>query len=346
MLLVVIILLYFFTPSDASASKGWYKKFEEADSYEKLSKLKQTCYSALSEDSITLKAKDKWQDRLLSVIKAEGALDKKNNLLEERLMAETIINPSIPQRVHSRKRYKTEKVKSQNFLSNFEVNSTSYKQTSSSNLDKSSPYKIRSVKIDNRNPKVLDLHGVATAALAEKKVTEFINAAKSCRKKKITVITGKGNHLNYRGQRGTLFKAFPTWLADNPLIKGYTVAVNGGSYIVPLKHSLKLVKKEKYQPIKFREELFNFKAVLKEGNRYQIHQFVRETNYRERKCNDLLSNKVNNRQKDCGLIRKNYLSSEILNDHSLLSLKNKTFSRHRITLNDFLNPLQRRQLGL
>jgi len=51
-------------------------------------------------------------------------------------------------------------------------------------------YKIRTIFINTKNPHILDLHGVASAQIAFKKVMQFINAAKSKQKNKL-LLQGK-----------------------------------------------------------------------------------------------------------------------------------------------------------
>jgi hypothetical protein len=103
-------------------------------------------------------------------------------------------------------------------------------------------YKVRHIYINTKNPRLLDLHGVASAQLAQLKVTQFINAAKSKGKSHVHIITGKGNHRNHRKRRGVLFKAFPGWVKSNQSVTGYTVGKGGGSYSVTLTPSTKFQK--------------------------------------------------------------------------------------------------------
>ncbi|AIK96566.1 Smr/MutS family protein [Candidatus Odyssella acanthamoebae] len=103
-------------------------------------------------------------------------------------------------------------------------------------------YIVRRIYINTKNPHLLDLHGVASAQLAQIKVTQFINAAKSKCKSHVHIITGKGNHKNHRKRQGVLFKAFPGWIKSNKSVTGYTVGKGGGSYSVTLSPSTKLQK--------------------------------------------------------------------------------------------------------
>lgn len=93
-------------------------------------------------------------------------------------------------------------------------------------------YKFRRIYINNKNPILLDLHGVSSAREAEDKVLQFIKAAKSNRKKYVIVITGKGNHVNHRGSKGVLLKSFPRWVENNENIIDFKLRKNGGSYII------------------------------------------------------------------------------------------------------------------
>lgn len=96
------------------------------------------------------------------------------------------------------------------------------------------PYKIRRIYLNTKNPFFLDLHGIASAKAAENKVLQFIRIAKSKKKKQVTVITGKGNHVNEKGNRGVLFKALPKWIDRNKNIKDFNVREDGGSYMIYL----------------------------------------------------------------------------------------------------------------
>ena len=107
-------------------------------------------------------------------------------------------------------------------------------------LNEDPTYKTRFIYVDNKNPKLIDLHGVASAQVAQKRVSEFIRAAKSKRKEYVKVITGKGNHINHRGQQGVLFKFLPDWIVHNASVKGYKVSKEGGGYVIYLHPSLKV----------------------------------------------------------------------------------------------------------
>lgn len=60
---------------------------------------------------------------------------------------------------------------------------------------------------------MLDLHG-KNLPRARRAVAETLEAAKQRGVSRLTVVTGRGNHLNPDGSRGVLKAAFPSWVSD------------------------------------------------------------------------------------------------------------------------------------
>ena len=60
----------------------------------------------------------------------------------------------------------------------------------------------------------VDLHGMSEKQ-AELMVKYHLSSAKRNGNKKIRFVTGRGNHVNSKGQRGTLFKRFESWIGSS-----------------------------------------------------------------------------------------------------------------------------------
>src|SRR5579871_366843 len=58
---------------------------------------------------------------------------------------------------------------------------------------------------------MIDLHGLSVAQ-AQSHVTHHINQASISGYDKIRFVTGRGNHINARGERGTLYNNFKDWI--------------------------------------------------------------------------------------------------------------------------------------
>ena len=101
-----------------------------------------------------------------------------------------------------------------------------------------STYEKSFVYVNKYNPTILDLHGIVSADQARLKCLEFIELAVLKRNESVTVITGRGNHINRGGQRGTLFKLLPSWLDDCKIesyIDFFEPVDNDGAYNIFLK---------------------------------------------------------------------------------------------------------------
>lgn len=85
---------------------------------------------------------------------------------------------------------------------------------------------------DNPQSVRIDLHGYSVER-ARKFTFSIIRQASKLNLVKIHFICGRGKHKNAKGQRGTIFKAFPEWLKEeniSPLLKSFQVGI--GTYEV------------------------------------------------------------------------------------------------------------------
>jgi len=83
---------------------------------------------------------------------------------------------------------------------------------------------------------LLDLHGMSLEA-AEQTVTSYILFRASRRKiQKVRIVTGRGNHLNARGNRGVIYQNFESWLTKPQLTdRIHNITKGDGYYILELK---------------------------------------------------------------------------------------------------------------
>ncbi|MCE3237198.1 MAG: hypothetical protein K0R24_179 [Gammaproteobacteria bacterium] len=114
-----------------------------------------------------------------------------------------------------------------------------------------------------------DLHGLSVeqAKLRVKKaVMESVkNGCRTCR-----IITGRGNHVNARGERGTIFNACESWLESDelkPFIENYEKRV--GHYVVKMKRMSNFAPVENFnhQNIKnfYKNNLSNLQLLANQG---------------------------------------------------------------------------------
>jgi len=113
--------------------------------------------------------------------------------------------------------------------------------------------------LDNENRKILDLHGKKNQSSglfegrnveqAHAETLEFIKQAYETFQDEITVLTGRGNHVNPNGKSGVLHEAFEKeWIKNKflaPLIKGYYPLEGNGGYKITLVKTKKLDLGEK-----------------------------------------------------------------------------------------------------
>lgn len=218
----------------------------------------------------------------------------------------------------------------------------------SSKSNNPNPYKVRHIYINTKNPLHLDLHGIASAQLAQQRVIEFINAAKSKKRRRILIITGKGNHSTPKKQRGVLFNAFPKWVENNKHVESYEVGKGSGSYIVTLSPSAKLLRvgqSSRENQIKYLEQQIAFSKKHHKSNLpyMQMHkELIR------------LTHKVNELEKKQTMHENFYFLLSEVNAHSSLKedITNSIETEDQYTplkkarLENFLTPLQKVMLGL
>jgi hypothetical protein len=281
-LFLIVLLIEICIDARHPAQAGWIQKIQEAD-LEQLKPLKEQCSNMLSRKDNSVKTQRRWANRLKLVEQHERGLKReakkisnthltKQNLAKKQ-REEAISIEGWPKNLellssnhltflqaHCLKMTEYEdllpegKVWSSrlNQLEMFQKSLQKQRIEQSKKMDSElqeksaeiSPYTVHFIYVDPKNPRVLDLHGVASAPVAEKKVDEFIRAAKSKRKESVKVITGKGNHVGRGGKRGVLFKAFPRWMADDASIKNYKVSKEGGGYVITLRPSPKVWRDE------------------------------------------------------------------------------------------------------
>jgi hypothetical protein len=260
------------------AQAGWIQKMNEANP-EELKSLKEQCSIMLARKDNSVKTQRRWANRLKLVEQREGGLKNEGKKISNTHLTrqnrgkkqgkEAIPIEEWPKNLellssnhltilqaHCLKMCEYEDLLPEGKVWSSRLNQLerlqkkgpeqSNKQPSvqQEKLAEISPYTVRFIYVDPKNPRVLDLHGVASASVAQKKVEEFIRAAKSKRKERVKIITGKGNHVGRGGKRGVLFKAFPRWIADDASIKNYKVSKEGGGYVVTLRPSPKVWRDE------------------------------------------------------------------------------------------------------
>lgn len=81
---------------------------------------------------------------------------------------------------------------------------------------------------------MIDLHGLSEEE-AKRKVVKYLSQA-DFHQKIFRIVTGRGNHSNNRGEKGTLYKKLPSWISSSELKdKIETVTPENGYYTVILK---------------------------------------------------------------------------------------------------------------
>ncbi len=98
---------------------------------------------------------------------------------------------------------------------------------------------------DKRQDSMYDLHGLSEEQ-AKAWVVQAIRQASADHVKKIRFITGRGKHVNSKGERGTLFKKLPEWIKEFDYAELAEINPDLGLYDVNIKSSkLTLSKEEK-----------------------------------------------------------------------------------------------------
>lgn len=81
---------------------------------------------------------------------------------------------------------------------------------------------------------MVDLHGLSPKR-SQEKVNLHLSIAELTRTKDFRFVTGKGNHVNAKGERGTLFREFPNWLSEENLEKIESIKKCDGYYEISMK---------------------------------------------------------------------------------------------------------------
>ncbi len=84
------------------------------------------------------------------------------------------------------------------------------------------------------NHSTVDLHGLSEES-AREQVNWHLNVAEQTNTDSFRFITGRGNHVNKRGERGTLLREFPTWLSEEHLGKIDSIKKHVGYYEITMK---------------------------------------------------------------------------------------------------------------
>lgn len=109
--------------------------------------------------------------------------------------------------------------------------------------------------MDDRTHIMYDLHGYSES-VAKGVVSNAIREAAAQKIGYIRFVTGRGNHENSRGERGTLFRAFPKWLEEMDYGDRVEVNPENGYYTVHIKSS-----KIKNHPLKQFQTEFTSKFI-------------------------------------------------------------------------------------
>lgn len=84
------------------------------------------------------------------------------------------------------------------------------------------------------NQSTVDLHGLSVES-AREQVNRHLNVAEQTNTHSFRFITGRGNHVNNRGERGTLLREFPNWLSEEHLGKIASIKKHIGHYEIIMK---------------------------------------------------------------------------------------------------------------
>jgi DNA-nicking Smr family endonuclease len=256
--LLLISLVHFTSSVNAGKSK-WQKKVESIDSFMELGRLKRQCFNRVTNGNFTwVKKKERWQNRLIKLeelardtkrftdaplIREESKEVWPKSLIHFTFNDLKVFEARCLRMIGCQDLLLTKGIwvdrlqELKPLLKKAKPRKNKLHKKQLEKLDNCAPYKIRRIYINTRNPQLLDLHGVASAQIARRKVIEFINAAKSKRKTQVLIITGKGNHSSYKNRQGVLFKTFPSWIKDNKNVSNYKIGKGNGRYVVSLSRS-------------------------------------------------------------------------------------------------------------
>ncbi len=115
-----------------------------------------------------------------------------------------------------------------------------------------------------------DLHGLSESE-AENLVTRVLREASGNKRNKLRFITGRGNHVNSKGNKGTLFSEFPTWLKSSQFSDRIAhVDQQDGHYTVTL-NQVRIDPRpekmfEKFQDAFLKNNLHHFKMAADKGD--------------------------------------------------------------------------------
>ena len=84
------------------------------------------------------------------------------------------------------------------------------------------------------NVRMVDLHG-ASPEHAQRRVNRYLREAEQANTYQFRFVTGRGNHVNSRGERGTLFRDFPNWFSEENLEKIESMKKGNGYYEIDIK---------------------------------------------------------------------------------------------------------------
>ncbi|PJD93302.1 MAG: hypothetical protein CK424_02630 [Legionella sp.] len=84
------------------------------------------------------------------------------------------------------------------------------------------------------NIRMVDLHG-ASPEHSQHLVNSYLRGAEQTNTYQFRFVTGRGNHINNKGERGTLFREFPNWLSEDNLEKIESMKKGNGYYEIDIK---------------------------------------------------------------------------------------------------------------
>ncbi len=112
--------------------------------------------------------------------------------------------------------------------------------------------------MDKRQDSMYDLHGLSEEQ-AKACVVSAIRQASADHVKKLRFITGRGKHVNSRGERGTLFKKLPEWIKEFDYAELAIIDADIGLYDVSIKTSKLIISPEEKQ---FKQKLSDADKVI------------------------------------------------------------------------------------
>lgn len=83
---------------------------------------------------------------------------------------------------------------------------------------------------------MVDLHGDSPES-AQRRVNAYLREAEQTNISQFRFVTGRGNHINSRGERGILFREFPSWFSEENLEKIESMKQGNGYYEIDIKRT-------------------------------------------------------------------------------------------------------------